>query len=72
MSDKKYFGKNTAPSCAVCVHVRHLSGGKELFCIKRGPRDHGDCCRSYKYDPLKRDPAKSDFGRDYAPEDFQL
>lgn len=72
MSDKKYFDQTVKPACALCVHARELSGGSELFCIKRGPRDRNEACRSYKYDPFKREPKSSDFGRDYDPSSFSL
>jgi hypothetical protein len=72
MSDKKFFDKEIIPRCAYCLHGSHLSGGEEIFCIKKGITDPNDACRKYKYDPLKRVPSVRDFGRDYDPSDFKL
>ena len=72
MSDKKYYSKNIPPACAYCANGRALSGGEEIFCMKKGIVSSGDSCRSYKYDVLKRIPAVKDIGRDYKDEDFKL
>ena len=72
MADKKHFDKKISPACAYCLHGRWLSGGEEIFCIKRGITLPNDACRSYRYDPLKRVPKIKDFGRDYDPSDFKL
>ena len=72
VGDKKHFSKSVRPQCAYCLNGRLLSGGEEIFCIKKGLRDLDDECRSYKYDPLKRVPASKDIGRDYKATDFML
>ncbi len=72
MSDSKYFNKELVPKCGYCANGRLLSGGKEVFCIKKGLKESDESCRGFKYDPLKRVPNTKDFGRDYKPEDFKL
>ncbi|MBO5912057.1 MAG: hypothetical protein J6Q76_01125 [Clostridia bacterium] len=72
MSDGKFFDKSISPKCAYCLYGKPLSGGEEVFCVKKGLVDPFDACRKYKYDPLKRVPKPKDIGRDYNPEDFKL
>lgn len=72
MSDSKFFDSSISPMCAYCLHGSPLSGGTEVFCIKKGMVDPMDACRKYKYDPLKRVPKTRDIGRDYDPTDFKL
>lgn len=72
MGDKKHFSKLVRPQCAYCLNGRLLSGGEEVFCVKKGLRDLDDECRSYKYDPLKRVPVSKGIGRAYKPSDFVL
>ena len=70
--DKKLFDKSIPHVCGHCQNARLLSGGSEVFCMKKGLRTVTDFCRSYEYDPLKREPKVKDIGRDYNPEDFKL
>lgn len=72
MSNKKYFSKNISPQCAYCSFGRDISGGKEIFCNKKGLMMSYDSCGAYKYDVLKRVPGSADFGRDYKEDDFRL
>ena len=72
MSDGKFFDKSISPMCAYCRYGKPLSGGEEVFCVKKGLVDPFDACRKYKYDPLKRVPKPKDIGRAYRPEDFKL
>lgn len=69
---KKLFDKSIPASCGYCQNARLLSGGSEVFCMKKGLRSLNDTCRAYSYDPLKRVPKVKDIGRDYDPEDFKL
>lgn len=72
MKDSKFFDKTIAPACAYCKNGRPISGGKEVFCRKKGLVPPNDSCRAYKYDVLKRDPKVKIIGKDYVPEDFVL
>ncbi len=68
----KMFDKNLKKSCAWCIHGRKSDYTDEVFCKKRGVTSSFDCCRKYKYDPLKRIPDSAGIGKDYSPEDFTL
>ena len=72
MSDSRFFNRSIRPACSYCAHARPISGGTEIFCMKKGLREPDDNCRSYSYDPLKRTPQVRDIGRDYRPEDFKI
>ena len=56
---------------AVCNETA-FSGGKEIFCKKKGVVEPQFSCRSYKYDVLKREPKSEIISTDYSPEDFKL
>lgn len=66
------FNKKVQRTCAWCIHGKPSDFTEEVFCTKRGITDKHDCCRNYKYDPLKRTPAKSRPTGDFQPEDFKL
>lgn len=66
------FNKKLQKSCAYCVHSAKLEFGNETICKKRGVMDERDYCRSYKYDPLKREPQKAKISNNYSEEDFKL
>lgn len=72
MSDKKHFSKEIMPRCAYCLKGQAISGGEEIFCIKKGITAPNDSCKGFKYDPLKRVPVTKDIGRDYKPSDFEI
>ena len=65
MSDKKYYSSLVAKRCEYCRFARSIMGGKEIICPKKGLRSPFDCCRSYKYDPLRREPVVGDIGRNF-------
>lgn len=72
MSDKKHFSKSITPQCAYCLKGHTISGGEEIFCIKKGITAPSGSCKGFKYDPLKRVPVTKDIGRDYKPSDFEI
>ena len=55
---KKLLRKDIEPRCTYCAHGSPLADGKRIACRKRGVRDAADHCRSFRYDPLRRVPAK--------------
>ncbi len=71
MSDKA-FNKNLAHRCEYCVHGKSLDALNEIICKKNGVTLRDDCCRHYKYDPLKRNPEKVKVSQNYSPEDFSI
>ncbi|MCL2080080.1 MAG: hypothetical protein FWH17_09660 [Oscillospiraceae bacterium] len=49
------FRRNNLPSCSYCVHGTRL-GQDEILCIKRGIMSANGKCRSFDYEPTKREP----------------
>ena len=72
MSDKKHFSKEIMPRCAYCLKGQAISGGEEIFCIKKGITAPNDSCKSFKYDPLKRVPMRAPSRSGFTKEDFEL
>lgn len=67
------FKKDIEPHCAYCACGAPLEGGA-ILCRKKGVVSPGDCCRGFRYDPLKRvppKPAAPDFSK-LRDEDFVL
>lgn len=67
------FKKKIEPSCAYCSSGNKISND-EVMCIKKGIVSPSGQCRSFKYDPLKREPPmhvvlKTD---DLSAEDFAI
>lgn len=67
------FRKNVAKFCSYCAHSGQ-SGNEMLLCTKKGfVAPEGKCWR-FRYDPLKRTPARykaKDFSQ-FHEEDFRL
>lgn len=67
------FRKKIERSCAYCVYGTKLDEDT-ILCSKKGMKTVADKCRKFKYDPLKRVPAKAkalDFSK-YDDQDFSL
>ena len=66
------FQKKEYRFCACCA--RAVDCGEEMLCRRKGVVSKGDCCRAFRYDPLKRVPprkASVDFAS-YDETDFTL
>ena len=59
MKLSKLLRKDIEPRCTYCAHGSPLADGKRIACRKRGVMDAADHCRSFRYDPLRRVPAKA-------------
>ncbi|MBO4734730.1 MAG: hypothetical protein J5662_09660 [Clostridia bacterium] len=68
----KLFNKDIKKSCAWCIHGKKSEYTDDVYCIKRGVTSGENCCRKYKYDPLKRTPDTKSIDKDFKPEDFSL
>ena len=67
------FRKKIDVSCSYCVCGTKLDNG-QILCSKKGPIEAREKCFSFRYDPLKRTPAKAkamDFSK-YTDDDFTL
>lgn len=67
------FQKKIEPRCAYCARGRTLNE-EQVACPKKGVMAAGSCCRSFKYDPLKRVPPRPAklAGVGLADEEFKL
>lgn len=66
--DKKKYPKK----CANCFYGRTPLDKASVLCEKKGIVDPESKCRHYKYDPLKRIPAKLVVNTEFNEEDFKL
>lgn len=51
------FRKNMEPRCAYCQHGSQIND-REVACVKRGIVPVESHCRSFRYDPLRREPPR--------------
>lgn len=72
LRDKNFYSSLIAERCEYCRSARPIMGGKEIVCKYKGICSPFDRCRSYKYDPLKREPVIGDIGRNFDPDDLKL
>ena len=67
------FRKNVAKFCSYCVHAGQTNG-EQMLCAKKGFTSPDGRCWRFRYDPLKREPARyktKDFSK-FSEEDFKL
>lgn len=70
---KKLFGKkDISASCSYCVHGRIAPNKESILCKKSGLVDVDYSCKKFKYDPLKRQPARPRPIIKYEEDDFSL
>ena len=72
MKQKLFNTKDIIKRCDTCLHGELAQDNRSIFCQKKGLREPDDFCRKYKYDPLKRNPARQKISDNYNPEDFLL
>ena len=68
----KGFNKKLPKYCEYCIHGTQSEFSGEVLCPKKGITDRKDCCRHYKYDPLKREPSAPKISDNYSADDFSL
>ncbi|MBR2731242.1 MAG: hypothetical protein IKD72_04555 [Clostridia bacterium] len=64
--------KTYPPQCAYCGRGRPSPDGKTVLCVKQGMMQPDDRCRSYVYDPLRRQPQAPLTVAQADPADFEL
>ena len=70
LTKKKLFGNNIPPRCEHCRYSTNNNSGK-LSC-PYGIGTHGDTCKRYVYDPLKREPQSAPTLPKFTADDFKL
>lgn len=58
MNISKLYRKDIEKNCAYCQFSSDIKDQTHTFCRKKGSVLKSDCCRKYKYSPLKRIPPK--------------
>lgn len=69
---KELFGNRIEPACGYCRFGKPTNDGGHILCPKAGvvaPYYH---CRHYRYDPLRRVPARQVELPKYDPSDFEI
>lgn len=67
------FRKKHPRFCQYCIYSTSMQDG-QVLCSKKGIRQEGSSCGSFRYDPCKRIPPKNtmlNFSQ-YSEEDFKL
>ena len=66
------FRKSIDPRCMYCSRGRPMGRG-QVGCVYHGVVKEHHHCRRFRYDPLRRVPAKpAKLGRNYTDKDFEL
>ena len=58
LNQKQLDTYDIVPACALCEYAHPLSSGDELLCRKNGVVSADFVCRKFRYDLLKRTPAR--------------
>lgn len=73
MSLRKLMRKNIEPRCTYCLNGSPLADETKLACRKKGIVSADFHCRSFRYDPLRRKPAKpAKLRTNFSDSDFSL
>ena len=72
MATEKLFGNKVTPACKYCEESFPSQDAEHFLCMKRGvvPGDHA--CKKFRYDPLRRIPARPLQPQKYEEEDFAI
>jgi len=64
--------KSIEKICANCAYGRHTPDEDGVLCEKKGVMLKTSSCKSFKYDPLNRIPARPMSLGNYSAEEFEL
>lgn len=67
----KLFKNKIEPSCSYCKFGK-VDSNEKVYCHKKGIKSLDDCCKAFKYDPLKRIPQKIILTSEYSKKDFEI
>ncbi len=65
------FKKNISPSCEYCCYSKKIANDL-MGCVKYGITNKENCCKKFKYNPLKRIPKKPKPILNFNKKDFIL
>lgn len=65
------FNKNISPSCKYCYLGKKITQNL-IGCVKYGITNSENCCKKFRYDPLKRVPKKPKPVLSFNKKDFML
>lgn len=69
---KELLNLNIDPQCTYCEHGKISPDGEHILCKKKGIMERYAHCKKFRYDPLKREPAKKPKLPEFSPEEFEL
>lgn len=72
MPTVRLFGNRITPACKYCEECFQKTDEAYVLCSKNGIVGADYACRKYRYDPIKRVPAKPVLNMDYNEDDFKL
>ncbi len=64
--------KSIEKICANCAYGRYTPNEDGVLCEKKGVMLKSSSCKSFKYDPLNRIPARPVTMGNYSAEEFEL
>ena len=50
------FSKEIEKICAYCEHGKAIIGTDDIICAKKGLKKADNCCKKFRYTPLRRTP----------------
>lgn len=69
---RRLYGNAIPPCCEYCARARRGADNRSMLCVKKGIVPLYHHCRRFKYDPLKRIPARQPSLSAFSEEDFRL
>ena len=69
---KRLYGNAIPPCCEYCARARRSADGRSMLCVRRGVVPVYHHCRRFRYDPLKRIPARQPSLAAFSEDDFRL
>ncbi len=72
MAHKKLYGNRREKACEICEYGKLTADGEAVLCARMGVVPSYHHCRRFRYDPLKRIPARRNPLPDFSQESFSL
>jgi len=72
MIKRPLFGSRVDPACCYCQHSTPGDDPAFLTCRHKGKVQAGASCRRFRYDPLRRTPARQTVLPHYTKEEFEI